>query len=163
MLDTNVTVTDPMGPRESHLLKVCHVCNLGAVTVTKALVFKWIFKRRPIKQMDYLIVVDELEKYFGFLYLSVNALIYSGKYNTLEKLQDMLWHVQDCWAKMLVVGLVAQMFGGGLGISIMRMLIFPISSFNIISFVFLQFPSGQGIYISRKDTLLRDKCCRKLL
>ena len=112
MLDTNITVTDPMGPRESHLLKVCHVCNLGAVTVTKALVFKWIFKRQPIKPMDYLILVDELEKYLGFLYLTVNTIIFSGKYNTQEKGQDTEWFLQDCWSKMFVVGLVAQMFGG---------------------------------------------------
>ena len=76
MLDINITVADPMGIEESYIFDVCHVCNLCVVTVTKALVFKWIFKRQPIKPMDYLILVDELEKYFGFLYLSVNALIY---------------------------------------------------------------------------------------
>ena len=60
MLDNNVTVADPMGLEKRYFFDVCHVCNLCVVTVTKALVFKWIFKRQPIKPMDYLILVDEL-------------------------------------------------------------------------------------------------------
>ena len=44
MLDINITVADPMGLEEHYIFDVCHVCNLCVVTVTKALVFKWMFK-----------------------------------------------------------------------------------------------------------------------
>ena len=41
---------------------------------------------------------------------------------SLPNLKTALWEVQGCWAKMFVVGSVAQMFEGGLGRTIMRLI-----------------------------------------
>ena len=57
-----------------HVYIVLVVVNLCVVLATKALIFQWIFTRRPLSPMDLLILLDELEKVFGFVYLSMIVL-----------------------------------------------------------------------------------------
>ena len=73
--------------------------------------------------MDFLILLDELEKVFGFVYLSMIVLSNSDMLNEPTMIQP--WEVWErsansCVTKVIGVGFVVQMFVGGLGISVMR-------------------------------------------
>ena len=132
---TNVTLLEKdTHPRvERYSFYVLLMCNLLLVISAKALVFKWFYKRRPLKPLDYLVLVDEVEKFAGFLCLSVIYLMYEGEHSwhfqPMALIQSDIpfdslgWSIEiACLTKITVVGFIAQMFVGGLGISIMRLL-----------------------------------------
>ena len=106
-----------------HVYIVLVVVNLCVVLATKALIFQWIFTRRPLSPMDFLILLDELEKVFGFVYLSTIVLSNFDMLNEPTMIQPWeVWErsVNSCVTKVIGVGFVVQMFVGGLGISVMR-------------------------------------------
>ena len=124
----NDTITTVSSSSNSLSFLILNVFCLSLVIATKALIFKWFTKQQPLKPMDYLILIDELEKFCGFLFLCIGYLVvYKGQYDWEWKLLPpesylkVFGYFGDmCAVKMVTVGLFAQMFLGGLGISVMR-------------------------------------------
>ena len=126
----NDTITTVSSSSNSLSFLILNVFCLLLVIATKALIFKWFTKQQPLKPMDYLILIDELEKFCGFLFLCIGYLVvYKGQYDWEWKLLPPESYLKVfgyfgniCLVKMVTVGLFAQMFLGGLGISVMRFL-----------------------------------------
>ena len=123
MVHTNITLLEKdINPRvERYSFYVLLMCNLLLVIAAKALVFKWFYKRRPLKPLDYLVLVDEVEKFAGFLFLSVIYLmLYEGKHSwhfqpmalTQSDIpfDSLGWSIEiTCLTKITVVGFIAKM------------------------------------------------------